>query len=97
MYNQCTKAHRQTDAHTHRRAHTMLTMASWTVSHTVQGCQPRREKESHGGRNAAVKTSFALCIMQKKWWQHKMVMTVKAFSHTLTGGTEKRRKKLILT
>lgn len=63
-----------------------------------QGCQAGREKQSRRGRNAAVKTSFALCSMQggkkkKSGGDTKMVMTVKAFSHTLAGGSGKRRAR----
>lgn len=60
-------------------------------------CRDARRGEKGRAAEAAVKTSFALCSVRgkkkKSGGDTKMVMTVKAFSHTLAGGSGKRRAR----
>lgn len=103
MYSQRTKhtnnarvlRHMRTSTHT--QTNSLLTMPSWTVILTVQGCQRRTKRRSVRSRNAAVKTSFPLCAMQGKWWQHKTVTTVKAFSRRPLEELKRKNPKHRLT
>lgn len=46
---------------------------------------PEEERKREQEKQQCCCEDIISIVYQGKWWQHKMVMTVKAFSHGLTG------------